>query len=239
MTNETDNRFKTALDGLPDAPPPGTAFDADALWADLDRQLRPRRRFAGWWVAACGVLTLLAGLGGGVLFLAEKTTPSATRLAAEPARREGKRAVSPEKEGFKNAPVASRAVSPPKRATPQRGTTPVVPVPPAPAAALAEEASPAGPETAVAMSPPAPTEAADSMAASSLAAKPVFLTQKPARPKPRFRVVHAHELPSSETIPTKQPRAEATARVTIGFDAALQAAPADPLPVLILTKKPD
>lgn len=237
MTNETDNCFKTALDGLPDAPPPGSAFDAEALWGDLDRQLRPRRRFTGGWVAAaCGLLTLLAGLGGWVLFSEEKTTgPSepAGGLATRPVhqRTERPKALPPAKlpevakQPNRQTLSPNRAVFPhPKARLEPESVAESAPVVPevAPVAPTAPEVSPQlTPEPAVAL------------------AKPVFSEKKLARSKPRFRVVHANELPSSETISIKQPRAEATARVTLGMPSALQPASAETPHVFMLTKKPD
>ena len=235
MPNELDNRFKTALDGLPDAPPPGTAFDADALWTEMDRQLRPRRRFrAGWLAAACGLLTLLAGLGWWFSGAEAPTAPE--RPVAGRLQPMGKRQESPKREVFTNTPVARRAVSPPGRATSQRGTTPPLPtVPTAPEAerlpVLPESIPTAAPELEIAAQPaPEPVVAS---------AKPGLSAKKTAYSRPRFRVVHANELPSNETIPTKQPRADATARVTLGFPSALQPASAETPQVLMLTRKQD
>lgn len=234
MPNEPDNRFKTALDSLPDAPPPGTAFDADALWAEMDRQLRPRRRLrTAWLAAACGLLTLLAGVGGWMLF-SEKENPAAPvgQLAAGNVR--------PETERAKTPPVADvpevakrpeRRVLSPK---PHVAPNPTARLEPAPVAESVPVA--AVPETAPTEPEVSPQPIAEALAA---VAKPGLSEKKTARSKPRFRVVHANELPSNETIPTKQPRTEATARVTLGFPSALQPASAETPHLLILTKKPD
>jgi hypothetical protein len=235
MPNEPDKFFKTALDALPDAPPPGTVFDADALWADLDRQLRPRRRFrAGWLAAACGLLTLLVGLGGWFLVSEKKPGAPAGRLTEEPIRRAGKRVEAPGNEVFKNPLVAKRVVSPPRRATPRRGTTPVPPVPDVPKALVAE----AAPE-AVSIPAPEPEISSHSEAVVRLPAKPVFSEKKLVESKPRFRVVPANELLAEEEARPKLHRSEGTARVTLGYRATPEPTPAAPPPVLTLTKKPD
>lgn len=233
MFNELDNRFKTTLDGLPDAPPPGTAFDADALWGDLDRRLRPRRRFTGWWVAAGGLLALLAGLGAWVLFSAEKTAtptrqfatgkvrPKPERLAAAPTVRAAEVATRAERRIVSAKPTVTA------KAAPRRAAKPVA------------EPAPSLPETAP-VTPTAPEASPQPVAESVVAVvKPVFSEKKKARAQPRFRIVHANELPSNETIPTKQPRTEATARVTFGYPSALQPAPAETPHVLMLNRKHD
>lgn len=198
MPNELDNRFKTALDGLPDAPPPGTAFDADALWTEMDRQLRPRRRFrAGWLAAACGLLTLLAGLGWWFSGAEAPTAPE--RPVAGRLHPAGKRETSPKREVFTNTPVARRAVSPPSRATSQRGTTPPLPIVPM---AIVAEAVPALPEpiqTAVPESEYPPQPIAEAVAD---AAKPKHWRKIPNRPRPRFPVAHENEL--REEVPSER-----------------------------------
>lgn len=236
MPNETDNLFKTALDGLPAAPPPGTAFDAEALWGDLDRQLRPRRRVTGWWVAAaCGLLTLLAGLGWWFSVLEEKPAvptrqiatrnvrPGTKRLPEPPMARVTEVAKRAKRRIFSAKPIVMPKSAPRREVEPAVATAPVSPeTPPVAPTSLEPEVS--------------PQSVAESVA---VVAKPGFFEKKTTRVKPRFRVVHANELPSSETIPVKQPRAEATARVTLGVPSTLQPAAGETPHVFMLTKKPD
>ena len=59
-----DQWVRQSLDRLPDAPPPGTTFDAERLWSQLRPELQKpatRRRlgWAGWLAAACAVGTVL------------------------------------------------------------------------------------------------------------------------------------------------------------------------------------
>ena len=59
-----DQWVRQSLDRLPDAPPPGTTFDAERLWGQLRPELQKpatRRRFGwvGWLAAACVTGTLL------------------------------------------------------------------------------------------------------------------------------------------------------------------------------------
>lgn len=232
MPNETDNYFRTALDAGADAPLPGTAFDAEALWTDLDRHLRPRRRFTGGWVAAaCGLLTLLAGLGAWGLFSEEKTTGPAGRLVTGSVhRRTERREALPQAERLEVAKQPKQQVFSPKRTARLK---PKIQPEPEPVA----EASPAVPETTPLPTPEVSPQSAAEAVASVV--KPIFSEKKMARSKPRFRVVHANELPSSETIPVKQPRAEATARVTLGIPSALQPAAGETPHIFMLTKKPD
>lgn len=68
-----DDPIRKALDALPDAPPPGSTFDAGRLWEQLRPELaqlppsepvQPQRRlFAGrWWFAAASLVGLLSWL---------------------------------------------------------------------------------------------------------------------------------------------------------------------------------
>lgn len=55
-----DQWVRQTLDQLPDAPPPGSAFDAERLWSQLRPELTetPGRRWTGWvrWVAAACII---------------------------------------------------------------------------------------------------------------------------------------------------------------------------------------
>lgn len=72
MSDKTDERLdqhiRQALDALPDAPPPGSTFDAGRLWEQLRPELidqpvgRPGKKPAYlWWVAAASLAGLLIG----------------------------------------------------------------------------------------------------------------------------------------------------------------------------------
>ncbi|GAB3641747.1 hypothetical protein [Spirosoma arcticum] len=61
-----DQWVRQSLDRLPDAPPPGTTFDAGRLWNQLQPELQNpathRRGWVGWAAAACLVSVLLGWL---------------------------------------------------------------------------------------------------------------------------------------------------------------------------------
>jgi hypothetical protein len=78
--NRTDERIRQALSRLPDAPPPGSAFDAGRLWEQFRPQLptqpvaAPQRRVGGWWLAAAACAGLLLS-GWWLLWWQQRTQP--------------------------------------------------------------------------------------------------------------------------------------------------------------------
>ncbi len=233
MPNEPDKFFKTALDGLPDAPPPGTSFDAEALWGSLDRQLRPRRRFAGWWVAAGTALLLLAGAGWQLRFSGEKT-PATTAVVGVRTDRtavgQPERSVrTPTKEALAAAKPTGSALATVSwpRQQPRGAERGIAPPPAAPESRPEALSNPAG------FSEPIPDPVA-----AAVVEKPVSPGKTGVPAKPRFRVVPANELLAEDEARPKLYRPEGTARVTLGFPTKTTPV-AEPSPILILAKKPD
>ena len=74
--NHSDQRIRQTLGMLPDAPPPGSAFDSAALWERMRPELASqsiaaqpvqpvagrKRPVFGWWLAAASVVLLLGWL---------------------------------------------------------------------------------------------------------------------------------------------------------------------------------
>ncbi|QKZ11266.1 hypothetical protein [Spirosoma sp. KUDC1026] len=58
-----DEWVRQTLSRLPDAPPPGSSFDAERLWGQLrpELQAKPNRRRAWWWLSAACVSAVAAG----------------------------------------------------------------------------------------------------------------------------------------------------------------------------------
>ena len=230
-----DRWVRDWLGQLPDAPPPGSTFDTERLWAQLRPELQadPARRLAGWaWyvVAAC-----LSGLilGWFLLnqpadnhkayiahntvkkanppFLTGRTPYVATKLTrSEPARSVAvRRILSLRRERNDSETPKYNVIVP----APEQ-TEFVVQLPELPA------------ETAM---PPI--------------AEKLVQSQKPAiaqtRPKHRFQVVHQNELRAEEEARPKLYRTEHFVRIGTVQPDSPTPEERQPAPVMSLTNKPN
>jgi hypothetical protein len=227
-----DHWVRQSLSQLPDAPPPGSSFDPEHLWAQLrpDVQAAPARRRMGWawWVvAAC-----LAGLTVS-WFLQPK--PANNKAVIAHGTRRNTNAQMEHRQ--KSDPVAEMAVARPvfsrKRPVPEpiiatnHKETPIQQVTPSPEQVI--EANPQTPEL-------------------STVADVTPITEKLPEPKPnvaviapkhQFRVVHENELRAEEEARPKLYRTEHFVRV--GTGRREETGPEEQRPTLImsLTNKPN
>ncbi len=254
MHDETDDFFRTALDGLDDVPPPGAAFDANALWRNLDAELRPRRRVAGWWVAAGVSLLVLAGAGWWLWTGAWSVGTPTT--ANQPPRSVAHRPESAAKRpsavvgALTDQNVPERSARTPTTA--EIGESPrsvahrpesVAKRPSAPVSALTDHNQPE-PEWPVktpttAMELPEVPQSAGLTEKIQVESAQTALASRTAKTKPRFRVVPENELRVAEEARPKLYRPEGTARVMLGFPTAPEPQSADRQPYFILSPKPN
>ncbi|KAB7728443.1 hypothetical protein F5984_18910 [Rudanella paleaurantiibacter] len=84
-----DQRIRQVLDQLPDAPPPGSTFDAGRLWEQLRPELaaapvvQPKRPAPVWWAVAAACMGLL--LAGVWLYNAQTNQPTRVEAVHLPA----------------------------------------------------------------------------------------------------------------------------------------------------------
>jgi|GEM_PF-6816368 len=262
MHDETDEFFKTALDGLDDVPPPGAAFDANALWRDLDAELRPRRRLTGWWVAAAVSMLVLAGAGWwlwpGKWSVRTSTTAGTGELPRSVAHRPESVAKRPSAsvgvDTDRNQPkpawlakTLTTATHPPRLGAHRAKS--VAKHQPAPPAVILTDHNQPEPDWPVRTPTTAPTEVPNEPVSVTLTEKNLTESAKPQsalasrtmkpRPQPRFRVVPENEFRVAEEARPKLYRAEGTARVMLGFPTAPDPPSADRQPYFILSPKPN
>lgn len=189
-----DQWVRQSLDRLPDAPPPGSTFDADRLWSRLQPELQKpavNRRFGwGWWaVAACGSGLLLLGwlLPKQQSTLTQLTQSSLKRSEAPVAISPVQTTTGPPRPESVRLTVTRRSFRPSvPHSEPVAGTLPTaLPVDESvqPVAAVAE--------------PPTST---DTQSTPTAQPESVAVIAVAAPPKRRFRVVHLNELRAEEAI---------------------------------------
>lgn len=198
MNGKPDERLdqwvRQSLDRLPDAPPPGTPFDADRLWSQLRPELQkpvPHRWFGwGWWAAAA----CLIGVPLGWFWLNEQ--PDSMRRTMSSVKRSNvPLTVSPEQRATARTDH-SESVPPTKI---RRSFRPSVQHP-----KRVAKASPTALPTNEPAQPVAtvtePPILADTKSARTAQPESATTATVAAAPKRRFRVVHLNELQAEEQI---------------------------------------
>lgn len=196
-----DQWVRQSLDRLPDAPPPGTAFDRERFWAQLRPELQtsagPRRRVWGWWTAAACLAGILLGW-----FVLTRPQPERSVVAAQEKRPDApKPSAQTSKTVIEPEPVV-RVVLRTSRLSVDRKIVRTVPVPD-----LSGDST--APTVAVTSTPTVDTRI-DSAAAGKAGVAVVR------SPKRRFQVVHLNELQAEEEIRPGPYRTERFVRLGMG-----------------------
>jgi hypothetical protein len=207
-----DQWVRQSLSHLPDAPPPGSSFDAERLWQQMRPELQvaePRRRtgLIGWAIAAC-----LAGLVLGWFGL-HQSTDEQTKVSLTHTNRKGPTTSM----AGRRAKVVSEIITPKivfsekrrsgvklhttshSRETPNQSVTPVDPEP--------IVVSPLIPSLPTVEETPTVVEK------QIVSSKPTVATTTPKR---RFQVVHENELRAEEETRPKVYRTEHFVRLGTG-----------------------
>lgn len=230
-----DGRVRQALDGLPDAPPPGSTFDAGRLWEQLRPELatpvapvsqKAFKRRGAWWLLAAAVAGLVMMW---IWFLPTNTPiaqmPTSVRSVVPQMadRLEPHKDRQPEPESLPKAnkliaDVVERRLKKPLN----RSSSPTQPNAQPTFSPTHQPKETTGASVAQTVEPPAtPLSAASSQTASVANAT-----------KRRFRVVHENELPAEDEA--YQVRYRTQHFVRLGTNGQLSAAPDEGLPVLRL-----
>lgn len=230
-----DEWVRQSLGQLPDAPPPGSTFDAERLWAQLRPELDtvPVRRPYGWawWAAAACLSGLIFGWfllhqpaddhradvahttveKANSPILTERTPPATNNITAlKPARSvQARRIVKLRKEGNNSETPKHIVVMP----TPEPAET-------------------------VARLPELPT-ATDIALVREKLAQPEKINAAAVAQKRRFRVVHQNELRAEEEARPKLYRAEHFVRIGIRQPDSPAPDERQPAPIISLTSKPN
>ncbi len=217
-----DRQIRQTLGTLPDAPPPGSTFDAGKLWEQLRPELAAapvtQKRIGGWWwTVAASVIGLLMGW-----FWWDNDVVSPERVTVHTRPIVPPLAVSSQHAGVELS--VKRAVKTPAGVVQRSG------------AALGREAkkdtqnrpySPTQHRYVVQLIPQQP------ITPESVSVTSVTETPKPTlavAPKRRFRVVHENELPAEDEA--YQVRSRAGQFVRLGTGGQLTAGPDEDLPQL-------
>lgn len=228
-----DQWIRQSLDRLPDAPPPGTRFDAGRLWDQLQPELQKapahRRTDPFWWAAAACLVSVLLGW----LWMSQQP---------EPTRRTVGSVVRP------NAPVPVR---PEQRATARIDPSELVRPTnthqsfrlsarrPARIASNSPAVVPPGePDRPVATVTELPA-IADTKLPVVTQPQTVSSTAVAVAPKRRFRVVHLNELLAEEEIRPALHRTDRFVRLGTGDHGQPAPETAHPTITWPLTNKPN
>ncbi|WP_345264791.1 hypothetical protein [Nibrella viscosa] len=226
-SEDIDPLVRQAFQSLPDTPPPGSSFDSQRLWSQLNHELhpaKPARRLAGWWWMA-GMLFLLAGLGwyigtgpspgnenGTAVVQQGPKQPSvsvgATSGGIEEARPVGRNSVSAPAPSLHPKPLTAQH---PPATTRQRVEAVAIRTP--------ESPSPENPAPIPAQELVATREPGSDLTSPGVEPKPVARTLAKAA-KPRFRVVHINEWQTEEDVKTSLRRNEGLVRLGTGGHSA-------------------
>ncbi|MFD2570113.1 hypothetical protein ACFSUS_05665 [Spirosoma soli] len=226
-----DQWVRQSLDRLPDAPPPGSAFDTERLWGQMWPQVAATpigwQRLAGWWIAAC-----VTGLILGVVWigqLAENKPLATQKPQLLPATPKEKPAMNLTDRQLAQELVSHRQVKP---VTMHRvAAKQLIRTKPQPTVHVTEPIAAVAQLVEALITP--------DTAATSVVAKPVepvrTIAAKPA--SRRFRVVHENELRAEEEARPKLYRSEHFVRLGTGSQRAIDdVRPSSPI-ILPLTTK--
>lgn len=226
-----DQWVRQSLDRLPDAPPPGTTFDAERLWTHIRPELKKtthrRQRGWVWWAAAA----CLVGAVLGWLSLNQQS-PERSRADIHAKYPDAPMAINREPQnpaGFDR--TERRLVRKNRSSEPSsvRNTEPSAPVP-----------TPVLSTKAVAESVTRATEpltGAD-VDSTALMATDVVKATVVSAPKRRFQVVHLNELRAEEEIRPAPYRTERFVRLGLGNNGQLIPETAHPSITWSITNKP-
>lgn len=205
-----DQWVRQSLDRLPDAPPPGTQFDAGRLWDQLQPELQkaPAHRRVGpvWWAAAACLVSVLLG------WLSIDRQPESTRRTVGSVARP-------------NTPVSIRpeqrvaAKTDPSESVRPTNTHQSFRLSARRPARIASNSPtvvpPSEPDRPVATVTELPT-IADTKLPVVTQPETITSTAVAAAPKRRFRVVHLNELQAEEEARPKFYRTEGFVRLGTG-----------------------
>jgi hypothetical protein len=213
MNGKPDEHFdqgvRQSLDRLPDAPPPGTNFDAERLWRQLQPELqKPITRWRGWvgWAAAACVMGLLLL---GWLSIDQQPTVnyrivSRTERLAPPTAINRKPKITIRNDRSEPAYSAKTHLSSPYRTGQLERIAEAAPL-------VLLETEPAQPVADVTE----PLRIMDTASSGLIGSKPIKITAVAAH-KRRFRVVHLNELLTEEEARPKFYRTEGFVRLGTG-----------------------
>lgn len=230
-----DGRVRQTLDGLPDAPPPGSTFDAGRLWEQLRPELatpvapvsqKAFKRRGAWWLLAAAVAGLVTvwlwyiPTDKPVAQTSKSVRPVVPQIADRLESHKDKQ-TEPESLSKANKPIADVVERRLKKSS-NRSSSPTQPnAQPTFSPAPQPEETTAGAVAQTVEPPAAPLSAASSQTASVANAT-----------KRRFRVVHENELPAEDEA--YQVRYRTQHFVRMGTSGQLSAAPDEGLPALRL-----
>lgn len=212
LGNLSDQRIRQALDSLPDAPPPGSSFNAARLWDQLRPELAtqpvsalPQKNRRRWWLVAAACMGLLLG---GWWWLAQHVpngirTGQAIQVAVSrsPQQRTQPQPVHPQLAD--KAPMARRKTPVQRFNLQPSGLHPVINESPPPI-----ELQPATRSEPVADVP-------ESVAAAPAETYPAAPVLPPNRLKRRFAVVHQNELRAEAETQAKLERNDQFVRLGV------------------------
>lgn len=219
-----DHHIRQLLDQLPDTPPPGSAFDAERLWGQLQPRLpktavRRRPRIVWWAAAACLTGVLLSRV-----WLMPRNDGSHVNIVRSAAYKASEPKPTGNLSKIADKPVLANA-TPVVRNQPELRKKPSLPK------LVTVHANPDDPEKAVVQTLELPV-VADSATAVAEPIEPARTTLVAAAPKRRFRVMHVNELTAEEEARPKLYRTEHFVR--LGTGASQPQASTESVPALVI-----
>ena len=213
MNGKPDEHFdqgvRQSLDRLPDAPPPGTNFNAERLWKQLQPELQNpaihRRGWVGWAAAACVMgLLLLGWLSIDRQPIVNHRLVSRTGHLATPTAINRKPKITIRNDRSEPAYSPKTHLSSPDHTRQLERIAKAAPL-------VLPETEPAQPVADVTE----PLQVMDTTSSGSARSEPVKITAAVAQ-KRRFRVVHLNELQAEEEARPKFYRTEGFVRLGTG-----------------------
>lgn len=199
-----DQWVRQSLNRLPDAPPPGTAFDKERLWVQLRPELQPsanpRRRVWGWWAAAACLAGIVLGW-----FIVDQPQPEQRVTVAQEKRPDAQSLIDQKSKAEIEPERVAGVVSTTSRPYVKKKILGTAPVP-----------APSGEGTAptVVMSSESTVNTRPDSTVSTAPARASAVVVS--LPKRRFQVVHLNELQAEEEIRPGPYRTERFVRLGMG-----------------------